>query len=388
MGYYIRELRDKKKFPRWKVQFVSYKKEDREGTKVRWPKKEWDVPHDRWRALGFIARMSAVEARARARQLNALAIVKKQELQLRKLRLEELDLQKRNQAFLPEEFTAEFELKYLRSRDSQSKRRRNKMTRAHILWRAVQKLIVHIKVEPTEWNLNQDQIYDYFFERSYSLSYLNKMLNVLNPWGFFICKKIDAPYLSVQRPRGYERQRLVDRYYENIGKRKRASRPLSPILLNSAKEKMRPKQFNWLFVSVWLGLRPREIDNLGDKNLWKVEELATGTKVLWVYQTKLIALPPIDRWKPVPLIYDEQKFAAKIIEDGLFERPLNKTVRRYFGEGVTLYGGRKGFTDLMLGKGHTLEAISQWMGHSTIGRTWRTYKDRLGVEFSMPNKVG
>jgi integrase len=110
--------------------------------------------------------------------------------------------------------------------------------------------------------------------------------------------------------------------------------------------------------------------------------------VLWVYQTKLIALPPIDRWKPVPLIYDEQKFAAKIIEDGLFERPLNKTVRRYFGEGVTLYGGRKGFTDLMLGKGHTLEAISQWMGHSTIGRTWRTYKDRLGVEFSMPNKVG
>ena len=388
MGYYIRELKSKKKFPKWKVQFISYQKEDRDGTKIRWPKKEWDVPRERWRALGFITRMSASEARSRAKQLNALAIIKKQELRLRKLRLEELEVRTRYQAFLPDEFVVEFELKYLCQRDSQSELRRNKMTRAHILWRAVQKLIVHIKIEPAEWHLNQDQIYDYFFERSYSLSYLNKMVNLLNRWGFYICKKIDAPFLSVQRPRGYERQRLVDRYYENIGRRKRASRPLSPALLNSAKEKMRPKQFNWLFISIWLGLRPREIDNLRHKNLWKVEDLATGTKILWVYQTKLIALPPVDRWKPIPLIYDEQKFAAKIFEEGLFERPLNKTVRRYCGDGITLYGGRKGFTDLMLAKGHTLEAISQWMGHSTIGRTWRTYKDRLGVEFSMTHRAG
>lgn len=147
---------------------------------------------------------------------------------------------------------------------------------------------------------------------------------------------------------------------------------------------MIPEQFNWLFISVWLGLRPLEIDNLKDSKMWEVEELPTGTQVLWVFQTKLVALPPIDRWKPIPLIYDEQKFALKMIESKSFERPLMKTVRRYFGRGISLYGGRKGFTDLMLEKGNSLESISQWMGHSTISRTWRTYKDRRGVKFTIP----
>jgi hypothetical protein len=36
---------------------------------------------------------------------------------------------------------------------------------------------------------------------------------------------------------------------------------------------------------------------------------------------------------------------------------------------IDLYGGRKGFTDLMLSKGNTIENISIWMGHSTLDRT-------------------
>lgn len=51
-------------------------------------------------------------------------------------------------------------------------------------------------------------------------------------------------------------------------------------------------------------------------------------------------------------------------------------MRRYFGEGVTLYAERKGFSDLMLSKNQTLENISIWMGHSTIQRTWTSYKQR------------
>jgi integrase len=111
--------------------------------------------------------------------------------------------------------------------------------------------------------------------------------------------------------------------------------------------------------------------------------LPTGTKILWVFQTKLIALPPADRWKPIPLVYDEQKFALRVIESQTFQKPLVKTVRKYCGPGIGFYGGRKGFTDLMLSKGHSLESISQRMGHSTIARTWRTYKDRRGVAFSL-----
>ncbi len=129
--------------------------------------------------------------------------------------------------------------------------------------------------------------------------------------------------------------------------------------------------FSFLF-----GLRPQEIDNLHDTSLWKLEIPVQGRKVLWVFQTKLVALPPEDRWKPIPLLYDEQEFAFRIIESKSFKRPLVKSLRQYFGRGIDLYGGRKGFTDLMLSKGHFLENISIWMGHSTLERTWKSYKNK------------
>lgn len=72
----------------------------------------------------------------------------------------------------------------------------------------------------------------------------------------------------------------------------------------------------------------------------------------------------------------EQELSLNIIESREFKRPLVKTMREYFGKGISLYGGRKGFTDLMLSKGNSLESISIWMGHSTIGHTWKSYKDR------------
>jgi hypothetical protein len=68
--------------------------------------------------------------------------------------------------------------------------------------------------------------------------------------------------------------------------------------------------------------------------------------------------PYEDRWKPIPIIFEEQEFALRIVEGQNFKRPLAKTVRRYFGEGIDLYGGRKGFTDLMLSKDQVLENIS------------------------------
>ena len=129
---------------------------------------------------------------------------------------------------------------------------------------------------------------------------------------------------------------------------------------------------------VWLGLRPQEIDNLHNLSLWKLEKnsTSTGKDILWVFQSKIVALPPEDRWKPIPIIFDEQKFALRMLEAKCFKRPLSKTMRLHFGKGTTLYAGRKGFVDLMLAKGHSIENISVWMGHSTLERTWRSYKQR------------
>ncbi len=127
---------------------------------------------------------------------------------------------------------------------------------------------------------------------------------------------------------------------------------------------------------VRFGLLPKEIDSLHNPEKWKIETLPNGRKILWVFQTKIIALPVEDRWKPIPIIYPEQYFANRIIELGHFKRPLVKTIHKYFGKGTTTYGGRKGFSDLMLSKGQAFENISIWMGHSTLQRTWKSYKSR------------
>jgi hypothetical protein len=104
-----------------------------------------------------------------------------------------------------------------------------------------------------------------------------------------------------------------------------------------------------------------------------------GSSVLWIYQEKLVSVPPRYRWKLLPVFLPEQEAGLTLIERGEFKRPLVKTVKRHFGSRVTLYGGRKGFSDLMLSLGQDFINISQWMGHSSIQRTWKSYKSRLIV---------
>ena len=75
---------------------------------------------------------------------------------------------------------------------------------------------------------------------------------------------------------------------------------------------------------------------------------------------------------------------AGYVQAGDFSRPLNKTVQKCISEAVTLYGGRKGFTDLMLERRQSLEDVSTWLGHATIERTWRSYKGKQVVRFKRP----
>lgn len=83
----------------------------------------------------------------------------------------------------------------------------------------------------------------------------------------------------------------------------------------------------------------------------------------------------------IPCKYEDQIKALKIIEAGIFERPRYKVIHNWFGEGITLYGGRKNFTDMMLEKGEKFEEISLWMGNRTLDRTYRDYKDRLKTNY-------
>lgn len=377
MGYYIRTLPWKKANPRWKVQFISYKNKDIQASKAAKPKKEWDVDSDRWRGLGFHSLMTFEEARVRARQLNAQRHLKEQEKRIQLQKLEHAQSLLRFNSVLPAEFVAEFEERFVRARDSETIQGLRKKTRSYVIWTAAKKAIVAIQLDPSDWLYHTHEIYDHFHRQQYSLRYIRSILKFCNLWGFFISRKLARPFLPIPPPRGYERQRLIDAFYQK--ERSKVAKPsheLSPECLATSSGKINQGNFNWLFLSVWFGLRPQEVDNLKDQSLWRMESLSSGRKILWVFQTKIIALPPEDRWKPIPILFDQQEFGVRIIESGNFRRPLLKTMKKYFERGTTLYGGRKGFSDLMLSRGHSIENISVWMGHSTLDRTWRSYKRR------------
>jgi hypothetical protein len=61
-------------------------------------------------------------------------------------------------------------------------------------------------------------------------------------------------------------------------------------------------------------VRPKEIDNLADLESWSIETLGNGREIL------------------------------KSLH---FKRPLMKTIRYYFGDDMNIYGGKKGFSDLI-----------------------------------------
>ncbi len=70
----------------------------------------------------------------------------------------------KNGVYLPHEFTDDFEKRFLRYRDSETEIGRRKITRSHIIWRATQKMIVYLKIDPMEWFERRFDIYDYFFK--------------------------------------------------------------------------------------------------------------------------------------------------------------------------------------------------------------------------------
>ena len=254
MGYYVRALPWKKSDPRWKVQFVSYKSQDTKDSNAIKAKKEWDVDPDRWRTLGFHKMMSLDEARIRARQLNAQDFVKRQEERIQRIAIEENNNKKKYDSVLPIEFVEEFENRFLRTRDAETRKGRRKTSHARSKWKAAQKMIVALKIDPSEWNYYNKEVYDYFHEQQLSISYTISILSLVNAWGYFICRKLAKPFLPVTRPRGYERQRLLDAHYQRNKNSRKASDPLPPEMLVSARGKMNQANFNWLFISVWLGL--------------------------------------------------------------------------------------------------------------------------------------
>ncbi len=365
MGYAVRKLPTKAK--PFKIQFIEYKGD---AQKIR------DVPEAEWRALGFSREMGLAAAQKRKDQLNAQLHERRHHERRNRIQARLAKEETTQDAYLNADDVADFENDVLFTRTGDSDTTSRDRIESH--WRKARRIICALKIDPIDWYDQPRKFYDAFTKERMSPSYAQKVLRVINQWGKWHCRKYRRYFDPIPAPRGYEKERIADRYFDKEGAGDKESDPLTPELLEPHRVTLEPPLFNWEFISLWLGLRPHEVDSLHTRKNFRIET-HQGVTVIFVYQPKLKNIPKDKRWKYIPCLLPEQEEAIRLIASGVFRRPLVKTVKARFGEGVNLYGGRKGFEFLMDSKGYRLEDYSIWLGHQTIERTWRSYKDKQRI---------
>lgn len=335
---------------------------------------EASVPKDTYHTLGFSEAMSVMEAKARAKRLNKEGNIDKHGKHVRASKRVKNELLI-DETYFPEEWIEEFK-EYLEERTHGTNYRFGRVL-SH--FSAAQRLVKDLKLTPDKYAYRSSKVYKWFISQQYSPDYTQSILRTLNMWGKFVAFKQGTYFEPVATPRGIILASLKSSYKKKKGKRT-ASEPLTPSILATIKGNVKEEHYNWLYLSLWLGLRPIEVDQLHDTTMYSIG-VEGGVTVLSVYQTKLVELSEEDRLKYIPIIYAEQQEVLSILNHRSFTRPHSKIVKRVTKRNHTLYAGRKGFTDLMLSKGQELEDISVWLGHRSIERTWKHYKDKKQVRF-------
>jgi len=317
------------------------------------------------------------QAKERAKQLNE--IEKKREERAKRVAIQERFKNDDSVEcrFLPAILVQEFEAALKEDHNGNEDEFYRSKQMSH--WRAVKALVRSIEVDPKEWEPNKAKIFNYFKKQEWSLSYVQKLIILMNRWGYFCARKHESFFQPLSFPKSKYRDR-IETAYEESDKTTKESKPLKEKHLQELEGQLSKAQFNWVYVSFWLGLRPLEVDNLRTKQgrLWDVEE-QHGLKVLKVYQTKLVGIEKKKRWKLIPCLYPEQERALELVIGQDLKRPLVKTLERYLGEGYKTYAGRKGFESLLRSRGVKFEAISSYMGHIDVNRTWNSYRDSSEV---------
>jgi integrase len=374
-GYYL-VRKSKSVKTGWRVVHESY---------VEGKKKQKAVPKEAWSSLGFSESMSYEEAKGRGRQLNQIKNIEKDKVRKAAQRVVAEKIVK--STYIPRALAEEF-VEYLKDNHFGNTAHELKLLSQ---WQYTQEMVASLELEASEFYEERKRIYKYFIKDSISPSYVSKLLRIINLWGNFLSKKRNQHYEQIPAPRGIVREKIQEAYAESERYRGEGAFPMTKKILNSLKEGLDhlPGQYEWVHVAFWFGLRPGEMSYLKDETKFRIEyDRSSRVNVLWVYQSKLTSLAKSKRWKPIPVIYPEQKRAIEYIKSGVLKRPLNKTLKALTGiDSLGSYSGRKGFTDLMLGLGQSFEDISVWLGHATVNMTWKHYKDRKKISFT-PLKAG
>jgi hypothetical protein len=330
------------------------------------------------RQYGLLPSMSVEDARSRCKQLNLETrhFAKAESAKLRTLEQADLTRQMGKRLF-PEKLVTEFEEERLKPKFFfGGANPEGKYKKALCRWRFVLKMLAKVDKVPSEWAKEPRVFYKYFTEQKVTAGYAVKCLAILNMWGYFVCEKQGKAFLPVPPPRGYDRQVIEDKADEEGTQ---DSLPLTPELLESKKSELKPEYYRWLYITLWLGLRPVEVEN--EYKLSTKIVRGKSIKVISVYQSKLMGVVKEKRWKHIPLLYPEQTKAVEFLEAKEWRKPYTPLLKEVFGERFFLYMGRKGFTEIMLEKGHRFETVADWLGHTDGGQLLKKhYRDSTRVE--------
>jgi hypothetical protein len=350
MGYIVRKLKST-----WCVQLECYPEGRRRAKTVKGP----DLAR-----LGIRPDMSLEHVKLVLKGLNEREKEMRWDVKRQAISKRMEDETRTRVLYLPEHLLEEFQGE-LRSLPDSKKLASN--------WRAAIRLIEHVKVPPHDWKRLKQTLYNYFEEKRFSDAYAKKIIRLLNLYGEFFSVKTQTPFAIVPYPKGHAKGR-IRRTYEASRRQDKASDGLTVALLEQLKGSLSREQHNWMYVSLWFGLRPQEMRGLGNPALTYFSiDTEKGVELLNIKQTKLSNLPEDSQWKGIPILYPEQRLAAEMIRKQATATPLPKTIQRYTKGNHKLYAGRKGFGPLMWDKGHDIVEVSSWLGHKSIDRTYSDY---------------
>ena len=338
------------------------------------------VPRESYAALGLRYDMTFEEAAERVKQINLQSQIEAKRIAASAKRISDAKII--DKAYLPKSYVETFE----RDLDDNYSDNQDRLDTLLKHWNTVQKIISELQIDPKDYFSDRKRIFNLYRKHKWSPSYIKALTAMLNQWGYHCARKSNVFFQPVPRMSSHDLERQVDAR-EDLEHRRTAADPLKWADLKNQKTTFENQglilQWNWMFISLFLGLRPKETDSLHKKDTWKIEHDKTrNVDVIMVYQSKLTSVARNKRWKPIPLFFNEQIDALKIIKSGEFKRPLNKTLKRLLGDKIETYSPRKGFTDLMLERGFSLEDVSIFLGHANISMTWKHYKDKF--TFKLP----
>ncbi len=341
-------------------------KPDAEYVERMLPKKEWAIH-------GFDEDMSIDQARKHAKSLNSQTKLKDGKENRAKIThakaLEHNDLVKC--AYLPEHIVTEFEKKL--ENDSYSEDFRTSKVYYH--WRTAMRKIAELGIAPDQWAENNRLVLKKL--EGLAPSTITRVIHNMNAYGVFYSKRMGKFFEKVAKPKGNEIGRISDKYLDRTGGNTKEATDITLKLMTKLanSDELTQEEKDWCVVCLGFGLRPSEVKMINNRD---VKTLIIGKNSVKIFQAKLVSLPRPKRFKEVAITHPFQKAAYTIIKSDVnLSAPSVYKLKKILGEGYKQYSFRKGYVEIMINLGEPIERISLDLGHSSIERTWKSYRKRI-----------